>query len=122
TRVTSAPRREKAKTLERATRECLTSPTTAIRRPASDPRFSLIVKQSSSAWVGGSCQPSPALMTATPSTHCATCQGTPAEPWRTTMASTPIALTVSTVSRTDSPLLTDDDDTEKFIVSADRRL
>ena len=38
------------------------------------------------------------------------------------MASTPMASMVSTVSRSDSPLFTDDDDTEKFRVSAESRL
>ena len=52
----------------------------------------------------------------------ATCHGTPADEWRTTMASTPMAAIVVTVSRTDSPLFTDDDDTEKFMVSAFSRL
>ena len=33
-----------------------------------------------------------------------------------------MAVIVSTVSRTDSPFLTEDDDTEKFMVSADSRL
>ena len=38
------------------------------------------------------------------------------------MASTPMAAIVITVSRTDSPLFTDDEDTEKFMVSAFSRL
>ncbi len=38
------------------------------------------------------------------------------------MQSTPIASMVSTVSRSDSPLFTDDVDTEKLSVSADSRL
>ena len=38
TSVTSAPSPVKASTLERATRECFTSPTMAIRNPASEPR------------------------------------------------------------------------------------
>ena len=71
--------------------------------------------------MGCSCQPSPALTTLT-STHWAICHGTPAEPWRTTMASTPMAQIVSTVSRRLSPLLTLDVPTENVIVSADSRL
>ena len=67
------------------------------------------------------CHPSPALITAAELQR-AICLGTPDDLWRTTSASTPIASIVSTVSRTDSPLLTDDDDTEKLIVSADSRL
>ena len=47
---------------------------------------------------------------------------TPADEWRTTMASTPMAAIVVTVSRMDSPLLTDEEETEKFIVSAESRL
>ena len=38
------------------------------------------------------------------------------------MASMPMASMVSTVSRSDSPLLTDEVLTEKFMVSAERRL
>ena len=56
------------------------------------------------------------------STHRAICHGTPADAWRTTTASMPIASIVSTVSRSDSPLFTDEVDTEKFMVSADSRL
>ena len=52
----------------------------------------------------------------------ATCTGTPAEPWRTTMASTPMASMVCTVSRSDSPFFTDEVPTLKVMVSADRRL
>ena len=51
-----------------------------------------------------------------------TWRGTPAQWWRTTMASMPMASMVSTVSRSDSPLLTDEVLTEKFTVSAERRL
>ena len=71
--------------------------------------------------MGCSCQPSPALITL-PDTHWVIWWGTPAERWRTTMASTPIASIVSTVSRSDSPLFTDDADTEKLRVSAESRL
>ena len=71
--------------------------------------------------MGCSCQPSPALITAA-STQLATWCGAPADAWRTTMASTPIASIVSAVSRSDSPFFTDDVLTLKFIVSADSRL
>ncbi len=47
--------------------------------------------------------------------------GAPALPWRTTIASMPIASIVCTVSRRLSPFVTDDDPTVKVIVSADRR-
>ncbi len=70
--------------------------------------------------MGCSCHPSPALITDA-SVHWVTCTGTPADECRTTMASTPMAEMVCTVSRSDSPFLTDEDDTEKFIVSADSR-
>jgi hypothetical protein len=71
--------------------------------------------------VGCSCQPSPALTTLA-DTQSAIWRGTPDELCRTTMASTPMASMVSTVSRSDSPLRTDDELTEKLSVSADRRL
>ena len=45
--------------------------------------------------------------------------GTPAQEWRTTIASIPMASMVWTVSRTDSPLFTDDERTVKFRVSAE---
>ena len=45
----------------------------------------------------------------------------PAAPWRTTIASTPIASIVCTVSSRLSPFFTDDVDTENVIVSADSR-
>ncbi len=56
------------------------------------------------------------------STQLAICHGTPDDLWRTTIASTPIASIVSTVSRSDSPLFTDDDPTLNVIVSAESRL
>ena len=71
--------------------------------------------------MGCSCQPSPALMTDA-STQEATRCGAPAEPWRTTMASTPMASMVRAVSRSDSPLFTDELPTLKFMVSAESRL
>ena len=52
----------------------------------------------------------------------AICHGTPDDLCRTTTASTPIAWIVSTVSRSDSPLFTDDDPTLNDIVSAESRL
>ena len=48
--------------LERATRLCAMSPMMATRRPSSVGRRSRMVRASSSAWVGCSCVPSPALM------------------------------------------------------------
>ena len=52
----------------------------------------------------------------------ATCAGTPAQEWRTTKASTPMASMVSTVSRRDSPLLSELDDPVNVMTSADSRL
>ncbi len=49
--------------LERATRECITSPQIAIRRPSSRPLLRRIVRASSRACVGCSWAPSPALIT-----------------------------------------------------------
>ncbi len=71
--------------------------------------------------MGCSWPPSPALITVA-STQRVICQGTPGERWRTTSPSTPMAQIVSTVSRTDSPLLTEEAAMEKLTVSADRRL
>ena len=70
--------------------------------------------------MGCSCQPSPALTMAA-DVHRAICQGTPAERWRTTTASIPMASSVSTVSRRLSPLLTLEDEAEKVMVSAESR-
>jgi len=53
--------------------------------------------------------------------HLHTCWGTPLEPCRTTNASTPIAATVSIVSRRLSPLLTLDSETANVITSPDSR-
>ena len=49
---------------ERATREWLTSPTIQMLRRSRDPKRRRSVNTSSSAWVGCSCLPSPALTTA----------------------------------------------------------
>ena len=49
--------------LERATRECRTSPQIATVRPSMRPLLRRMVSASSSAWVGCSCWPSPALIT-----------------------------------------------------------
>ena len=56
------------------------------------------------------------------STHRATWAGAPADGWRMMKASTPMAATVSTVSRSDSPFLTDEEATAKESTSADSRL
>ena len=49
--------------LERATRECSMSPQIATIRPSIRPLLRRMVSASSSAWVGCSCAPSPALIT-----------------------------------------------------------
>ncbi len=75
--------------------------------------------------MGCSCAPSPALTTdALPASanHLATCAGTPAQAWRTTKQSAPMASIVSTVSRRDSPLLRELDEPVKVITSAESRL
>ena len=76
---------------------------------------------SSSAWVGCSCVPSPALTTR-PLTQSVRRRGAP-EAWcLITTASAPIASRVSAVSLSDSPLATLDPLAEKLITSADSRL
>ena len=98
------------------------SPTIAMRQPSSEgPRCRRSVNASSSAWVGCSWHPSPALITRA-ELHDATRCGAPAAAWRTTIASTPIASIVCTVSSRLSPFFTDDVDTENVIVSAESRL
>ncbi len=62
--VTRMPQRANAIMFERATRECMTSPTIATCRPSRWPTALRIVYRSSSAWVGCWCLPSPALITA----------------------------------------------------------
>ena len=59
---TSAPIFVSSSAFDRSTRLCSRSPTIATCRPASRPLCSRIVKASSSACVGCSCIPSPALM------------------------------------------------------------
>ena len=80
------------------------------------------VKQSMSAWVGCSCQPSPALMTRARVAQRATWCGAPEEEWRMIRASMPRASMVSTVSRSDSPFLTEELATASERTSADSRL
>jgi hypothetical protein len=105
----------------RATRLCSTSPTTVTVSPDSAPKCSRTVNRSSSAWVGCWCQPSPALSTWA-STKRVRVAAAPDWSWRMTIASTPMACSVSAVSLSDSPLDTLEPETEKFSVSADRRL
>src|SRR5713226_2424142 len=89
---TRAPSFERQWTFDRATRLCAMSPTIEITLPSSGPSFSRSVRASSKAWVGCSCDPSPALTTLARTAR-ATARGAPAAGWRT-------------VSCRDSPLVT----------------
>ena len=80
-----------------------------------------MVNASSSAWVGCSWVPSPALITR-PLVQSASRRGAPEAGCLTTIASEPIASRVSAVSLSDSPLATLDPLAEKLITSADSRL
>lgn len=82
-----------------------------------------MVNASSSAWVGCSCVPSPALTTAL-SIHpeVARRYGAPEAPCRMTTASAPMASRVRAVSLRDSPLETEEPFAEKLMTSAERRL
>ena len=76
---------------------------------------------SSSACVGCSCVPSPALMTLH-RTHWVTCWQAPDALCRITSASTAIASTVMAVSRRLSPLLVEEPLADRLMVSADIHL
>ena len=80
-----------------------------------------MVKASSSACVGCSCAPSPALITPQ-LTSAASMSGTPACAWRTTMRSGAIASRFLAVSSSVSPFLSDEEALEKLTQSADIRL
>ena len=84
-KVTLAPIRVKARMFERATRECSTSPTIQMFAPSSEPSRRRSVNTSSSACVGCSCLPSPALITAA-GVHRATSPAAPAWGERITIA------------------------------------
>jgi hypothetical protein len=82
-----------------------------------------MVKASSSACVGCSCVPSPALMTpALIQPRVASVNGAPDAGWRITTASAPIACSVWAVSLRLSPLDTLEPLAEKLITSAESRL
>jgi hypothetical protein len=121
TSVTSAPRVCRSRTFERATRLCRMSPTIVIRLPSRSPSRRRIVYASSSAWVGCSWVPSPALTTL-PRTQLARRCGAPEAPCLITTPSAPMASRVIAVSFRLSPLDTLDPLAEKLITSADRRL
>ncbi len=97
------------------------SPTMPILSPSSDPKCWRIVRESRSACVGCWWAPSPPLRTGC-SIHSAMRHGAPVDWCRTTMASVPIALMVSTVSLRLSPFLSEEVPGENDIVSALRAL
>ncbi len=78
---TSAPMVLSSSTFERSTRLCSRSPTIATLRPGKRPLCSRMVNASSSACVGCSCMPSPALMIADRQMR-ASSSGAPDEAWR----------------------------------------
>ena len=91
--------------------------------PASLDQCRRIVKASSSAWVGCSWVPSPALMTAASIQSVAASRcGAPEAQCRMTTASAPIADSVWAVSLRDSPLETDEPLAAKLMTSAESRL
>ena len=93
----------------------------AIVRPCRVPRRRRMVSASSSACVGCSWVPSPALITAA-STLRASSAGAPDWPWRTTSRSQCMAFSVVAVSSRVSPLFTDELDTDMLMTSAPNRL
>ena len=103
--VTLAPIFWKAMMSLRATRLCRTSPTIQMFRPSSAPRRSRSVWTSSSAWVGCSCLPSPALTIAA-GVQRETSSAAPAHGVRMTIASGLWAPRVRMVSLSDSPFST----------------
>ena len=106
---------------ERATREWAMSPQIATVSRCSRPLARRIVSASSSACVGCSWRPSPALMTAQ-FTFSASRLTAPEWGWRTTSRSGCMAFSVSAVSISVSPFFTLDCATAMFITSAPRRL
>ena len=103
--TTWAPIFVSSQMFERATRLCRMSPTIATLRPFSRPLRWRIVSASSSAWVGCSCAPSPALTTAKRQWRARKC-GAPELAWRMTTMSGFIASRFFAVSSSVSPLVT----------------
>ncbi len=103
---------------ERATRLWRMSPTIATRFPLSEPSFCSTVNMSSSACVGCSCAPSPAL-----TTIASVCSernlGTPVPLCRTTTTSIFIDSMFLSVSSKVSPFWTLELELEKFTMSAE---
>ena len=106
---------------ERATRLCAMSPQIAMESRCSRPLARRMVSPSSSACVGCSCRPSPALSTEQ-LTFCASKSTAPEFGCRTTSRSGRIALSVSAVSISVSPFFTELACIAMFITSAPSRL
>src|SRR5579885_3359476 len=102
--------------LDRATRLWARSPTIATRSPLNTRFLSRRVKRSSSACVGCSCQPSPALIT-DDLTPRASVSAAPAAGWRSTMRSACMASMLRAVSKSVSPLTTLLEEGEQLITS-----
>src|SRR5437867_3850757 len=117
---TSAPSFSSPQMFERATREWRISPTRQTFSPAILPCVSRMVRRSSSAWVGCSCLPSPALTTferiRSPRNWAA-----PDEGCRITTMSIRIASRFFAVSTRVSPFCTALPDAATLTVSAERR-
>ncbi len=107
--------------LDRATRLWAMSPQIATVSRCSRPLRRRIVSASSSAWVGCSWRPSPALSTAQ-FTLDANRLTAPECGWRTTSRSGCMAFSVSAVSISVSPFLMDEACIAMFITSAPSRL
>src|SRR6266478_559485 len=106
--------------LERATRLCWISPRMVTFSPSSVPLRSRMVSASSRPCEGCSCVPSPALITGI--SRCrATKSAAPEAAWRITRQSGFMALSVCTVSNSDSPFFRLEASTWRFMVSAPRR-
>ena len=116
--TTFAPNFVSPQILERATRECAMSPTITTFKPEILPIFSFRVKISKSAWVGCSCQPSPALTTLI-SKWRASISAAPEQLCLTTIISAFSASMFLPVSARVSPFLTLEVSTATLITSAD---
>src|SRR6202050_506587 len=124
TSVTRAPSLVSAQTLERATRLKRMSPQITTWRSFHlrlSPSRSRMVKASSSAWVGCSCAPSPALTMWALSRSARNC-GAPAAEWRRMTKSAFIASSTWPVSLSVSPLRKELDALSMETTSASRRV
>ena len=125
---TSAPKACRHNRFDLATRLCRMSPQITTLSPVKSSARSPLSRKawrsasaSSSAWVGCSCCPSPALSTGQ-STLSAISPVAPLDPWRMTIASARIALSVIAVSISVSPFFTLDVAACIFTTSAPSRL